>query len=540
MHHLFGRKAIGFAAAASAFILSSFTSALGQSQPKWLSGGNDLSNSRNAATERKISAANAGTLVKKWEFATAGDVSATPTVDTTNNGDATLYVPDWAGNLYCINAKTGVSIWTKPLSDYTGNPNGSVSRTSPAISGNQIVFGDQGDLNSDGFPQGSGATASVMSVNKTTGSLNWRTVVSDHVFSIITSCPIIYNGIVYVGVSSLEENAGFVPGWVFSFRGKVVALDAKTGAILWSFKTISDKLAAQGYTGASVWGSTPVVDTKRGSLYVGTGNNYSAPEGIGNPNNPAVADADDHIDSVLALDLNSGKLKWSTRMMTADTWDVFRAFISQYDAADLGPDYDFGSAPNLFTAKDGSDLLGAGQKSGAYWALNPSTGKVVWKTQVGPGGTGGGIEWGSAVDGKRVYCAITNSDYKSLTPFGLSGVGGMWAGLDAATGSVIWRTADPLGGHDPGAVSVANGVLFAGSAGLSTPFAPGGQPGVPGGFFALNAATGSILWSYPIDGSVNSGPSIVDGTVYWGSGYSHLTNAFGISGGWKLYAFSLP
>jgi polyvinyl alcohol dehydrogenase (cytochrome) len=97
-----------------------------------------------------------------------------------------------------------------------------------------------------------------------------------------------------------------------------------------------------------------------------------------------------------------------------------------------------------------------------------------------------------------------------------------------------------LGGHDPGAVTSANGVVFAGSAGLPPIHVPGFDfDGTTGGFFALNGSTGAVLWSFPIDGAVNSGPSVVDGVVYWGSGYSHLANAFGRSGGSKLYAFAL-
>ena len=92
-------------------------------------------------------------------------------------------------------------------------------------------------------------------------------------------------------------------------------------------------------------------------------------------------------------------------------------------------------------------------------------------------------------------------------------------------------------------VTVANGVMFAASAG-NAPNAYTGYPGAAGGFFALDAGSGNILWQFtaandPAMGSVVCGPAIADGIVYWGSGYSHLANAFGISGTPKLYAFSL-
>jgi polyvinyl alcohol dehydrogenase (cytochrome) len=63
-----------------------------------------------------------------------------------------------------------------------------------------------------------------------------------------------------------------------------------------------------------------------------------------------------------------------------------------------------GSGPNLYTATvngQATDLLGVGQKSGIYWALNPATGAVVWKTQVGPGATDGGIPTG--VSNNQLY-----------------------------------------------------------------------------------------------------------------------------------------
>ena len=77
-----------------------------------------------------------------------------------------------------------------------------------------------------------------------------------------------------------------------------------------------------------------------------------------------------------------------------------------------GPDYDFGSAPNEITYKDGhgkpQTIIGAGQKSGIYYALDPDTGATLWETQVGPGSSLGGMEWGSASDGQRIYVAIAN------------------------------------------------------------------------------------------------------------------------------------
>src|SRR5271165_1084849 len=144
-------------------------------------------------------------------------------------------------------------------------------------------------------------------------------------------------------------------------------------------------MAPSGYSGAAVWGSTPVIDATRNSVYVGTGNNYSVPEAVktcfaNNQNNPNCAASNDYFDSVVALDLKTGQIKWATH---AWYYDVSTTACNYYAAGygncpkPEGPDYDFGGAgPNML----GSDLIGIGQKSGIYWALNPDTGTVVWQT----------------------------------------------------------------------------------------------------------------------------------------------------------------
>jgi len=93
--------------------------------------------------------------------------------------------------------------------------------------------------------------------------------------------------------------------------------------------------------------------------------------------------------------------------------------------------------------------------------------------------------------------------------------------LDPENGKILWQTADPDQALDMGAVSVANGVLYA--------------PSFSGAMHALNAQTGDILWSFASGGSVIDGPAIVDGTVYWGSGYKKITPGTANN---KVYAFA--
>ena len=502
----------------------------------WLSGGQDNHNNRNQATEDQISPANVGDLIVRWAFSTSGDVSATPAVDENN-----VYVPDWGGKLYSLDRQTGAENWSTDISSYTGLPAafGGLSRSTPAVRADSLILGDQGGR---GF-----AGASVISVKKHNGDLNWVTKIEDHAAALATSSPVVHGNTVYIGVASNDEGyAAFIPNYpCCSSRGSVVALDANTGDILW--KTYMAPDSSTGFSGNSVWGSTPVVDTKRGSVYVTTGNNFSAPADIlvcvaaaGNDNAAVKACMDavpgNHFDSVVALDMNTGAIKWATKALPYDAWTVACIFpIPSFGPVDpdgnldncptpAGPDYDFGQGPALFTVPGDRgmprDLLGAGQKSGQYWTLDPDDGSVVWVTQAGFGSPIGGLQWGSATDGNRVYAANSVSG---------------WFGLDAATGAEIWATVPPggitLATNTFGAATVANGVVFVGST----------TPGVTDpNMFALDAATGDILFSFASGGSVGSGAAVVDGTVYWGSGYGVFGPLFPYTSNNKLYAFELP
>ena len=519
---------LGLVAVALAFAVPAWA---GGANDNWTSAGHDLKNTRYQNNETSIGAGNVGGLLPKWVFTTGGDVSATPAVD-----DTKVYVPDWAGNLYAVDRFTGAQVWSKQVSDYTGVP-GDLARATPAVAGNRLILGNQrnfGNLFTD-------PGASVFAVNKNTGALLWTTKVEDNVAAIITQSVVVDGNVAYVGVSSREEALAASGVWpCCSFRGSFLALDVKTGAILW--KTY---MVPEGWTGGAVWGSTAAVDNARKTVYITTGNNYTAPQealdcvaAASTPEDKrACMPFDDYFDSVLALDTRTGAVKWATQALPFDAWNV--GCIPFFgDGANCpepqGPDYDFGQGPALFTVKSAGgpprDLVGAGQKSGQYWALNADTGAVVWVTETGPGGTAGGLQWGSAVDGTRIYTANANTERK---PWELvqNGVGtgvttdqGMWSALDAATGKILWQTVPPNGFGASGPTTTANGVVY------------GCALDPVGHMVAMNAATGGILWDFASGGSCLSGGAISKGTVFWGSGYSNF--GFGTPNN-KLYAFSL-
>jgi len=491
----------------------------------WNSAGGNLQNTRFQANEKTLSVNNVAQLEKKWEFTTGGDVSATPAVD----GD-TVYFPDRAGFLYAVDKSTGQQRWRSSIGAASGVP-GDYARATPALAGNKVILGTQGPF---------GGGGKVLAFHKDTGALLWSTTLDTHPAAIITQSATVFGNRVYVGTSSLEETFALIPGYVCcSFRGKMAALDLNTGAIVWEFRT-----TPQGFPGNAVWGSSPAIDAKRGQLYIATGNNYDAPPATlacvaaaGNDPNAqqACLPADDHFDSVLALDLKTGAVRWVTRMLGFDAWTVdCIPFIGEGTNCPepAGPDFDFGQAPALFTVRDGNknrEVVGAGQKSGQYWTLDPDTGAVRWVTQAGPGGTAGGLQWGSAVDGQRIYTANANSNGIPWTlPNGSTTTNGVWSGIDAVTGQLLWQTTPTFppsffGGGSSGPVTTANGVVF------------GCALDNAGHMYALNGATGAILWTFASGGSCLSGAAISEGRLYWGSGYSF----FGTPNN-KLYSFGLP
>ena len=490
----------------------------------WPMFGQNAANTATNPLETTLSTKNVYQLKAKWVYTTGGDVSARAAVV---NG--TVYFPDWGGNITAVSASSGKLIWSHQLSDY-GLPANTHSRTSPAVVGGVLYLGTQ-------------ENAYLLAINATTGALVWKTQLETaDPFAIVTTSPTVSGGTVYTGVASTEEAvAAFIPGFVCcSSRGSVVAVNASTGQIVWKTNTIP-----AGYSGGGVWGSNPVVDATRGTVFIGTGNNYSKPTDSAylacvsaGGAEAACLSPNDHVDSILALDSNSGAIKWATRLVNwnqygvidgSDDWNVacFIPPFSNCPAAPTGPDYDFGSAPNEITyqtATGPKTIIGAGQKSGIYYALDPDSGAVQWMTQVGPGSSLGGMEWGSASDGTRIYVAIAN--FYGI-PYG-SGSAGSWAALDPATGAILWQKADPNGAVDIGPMTVANGIVYAASmAGSAT--APT--------MLAMDASTGKTLWSFAAGSSVNAGAVVVNGVVYWGSGYAHL-GIPGYSGNNKFYAFT--
>ncbi|MGH2914358.1 MAG: PQQ-binding-like beta-propeller repeat protein [Solirubrobacteraceae bacterium] len=484
-------------------------------------------------------------------FSDHGDVASTPTV-----ADGVVYFTDFGGYLNAVNAKTGALIWQRQISSYDGRP-GQVSRNSPLIVGDELVLGDNASSAQSGG-------AHLFAVDRGTGNLLWSTQIDSHPAAIVTSNPVAIGDRIVVGIASNEEaDAESATYPCCGFRGAVVSLDATNGNILWKTYTVpsnngggdsntpcasASPASGCGYTGGAVW-ATPTIGPLTNQVFVGTGNNYTAPDAAtacaNAAQNAGTSDADctvpdDYFDAVVALDLTTGRIVWGHKIQGWDAWNVAcltgDAPGATWCPSPASPDFDFGgSSPNLFLARGANGqfqkLVGDGQKSGIYWAFDIATGNVVWDRLLGPGTSLGGLEWGSAYDGQRIYTAEADPfEIPYTLADGQAVSGGSWAALNPQTGQIDWQTATPGGYAALGPVSEAGGLVYAGSMDPS--------PTNPD-MFAMDAPTGKILWSFAAGSSVNAAPSIVDGTVYWGTGYGHLGPALPFTSNNKLYAFSL-
>ena len=497
----------------------------------WPMIGRDAGNSRHQPDESRIGRRTVARLEPKWVFTTTGDVSATPAVADEGRSRRgrhrrSVYFPDWGGQLWKLDADTGEVRWSHAISEYNGIA-ASISRTTPVLAHGRVYIAD---LNGN-----------LIALDAETGALRWITRLDPHPAVIVTTSPIVLGDRLYVSTSSMEQAyARRTPGYVCcTFRGSMVAVDARTGAIVWQSFVLPDNGGVAGAFSGGAFVNPPVIDVQNRLVYGGAGQLYTRPPAVeaclaAAPGNwsescfPRGAD----FNAVVAFDLRTGARKWSFRVAGTDARELacgtLPADVTWCPPADNFSTWDLaGAGANVFTARIKGRtrrVVGIGEKSGVYWALDARTGKYLWSTLVGPGSDPGGIQWGTAYDGKRIYAAIGHNTGEAYRlPNGEVITGGSWAALDPSNGRILWQTADPQGAPDLASVSVANGVLYGGSMAHT-----GDQ------MYALDSATGAILWRFAAGGSVVGGPAISDGTVFWGSGYART----GGVGNDKFYAFT--
>jgi polyvinyl alcohol dehydrogenase (cytochrome) len=482
-----------------------------------------------------LAKADVGKLKVKWTFAMTG--GGMPTVI----GDW-LFITNRSGKFYALDAKTGCVRWLTE---------GVAARTTPMV------------VRSAASPSGWATfigqrNRTVHAFDAATGKELWASAqLEANPVGVITGTPIVSGNQLFVPMSSGEEGAATQPTYsCCSFHGSLSALDLATGKVQWKTYVVTEPLRPtgknaagtqlQGPAGGAIW-SAPTVDTKRGLVYVATGDSFTDVDTKG-------------ADAIFAMEMATGKVRWSHQVTPNDNFIIgCNAPVRGVNCPKtLGPDYDFGSSPILFHLPSGKDVVLSGQKSGTAYGMDPDTGKLLWSTKVGAGSALGGIEWGMAADDRRLYVAI--SDIIDIfdemaakqgkppvegTPPGPAKPG--LSALDPATGKVLWHTPAPNAPcHYAGdrsrdytagvcvnaqsaAPSVIPGVVFSGT--------------TDGWFRAYDAATGKIIWGHSTTaqtydtvnqvkaqpgGSIDGlGAAVAGGMVYVVSGFNGASRTGG-------------
>ena len=374
-------------------------------------------------------------------------------------------------------------------------------------------------------------------IDATTGKEIWHQSVRLTSLSNGTGTPVLYGDRVYVPLSASEINFGADENHeCCKTHGAVFALDAATGRIIWAAHTMQDAKPVRdrgdgkmiwGPSGAPIWNS-PSIDEKRGLLYVGTGEATSEP-------------AEPTTDAILAIELASGAIRWHFQ---ATPNDIFlTGCLNKRDGLNCPPrdsvfrDVDFGASTILVSRPGGRDILLAGQKSSTLWALDPASGRVLWSRNFGPGSVVGGIHWGIAFDGKRVFAPVSVLPGRDGKP-GPGQVAGLHA-VDVDTGKVEWsfepradcsgerarRVKNCAGGTGlSGAATVVDGAVVVGS--------------LDGFLRAFDAATGELLFQYDTardydtaNGVPGKGGAIDNASIVAANGYVFVNSGYGLMAG---------
>ncbi len=471
--------------------------------PAWNGWGPDSSNAR-YTTSSGITLNQASKLKLKWAYAFDGDVSAfgAPTVL-----GRTLFIGSAGGAVQALSTDSGCVRWMYQAS----GPVRSAPVAIPNGDKHVLVFTD--------------LTGWVYGLEAESGKLLWKKKVEAQESTRLTGSAAFHDGVVFVPAASAEESRATNHEYpCCTFRGSVTALRAKDGTEVWKTYTIPEKakeidkggVGTWGPSGAGVWAS-PTLDARRGLLYVTTGDNYSSPP-------------TDMSDSVLALDIKTGRIVWSKQIVGGD---IFSGACTSIGCP--GPDYDFGSSVIVQKLPNGRDILLAGQKSGIVYALDPDQkGAILWQTRVGKGGTNGGVQWGMASDGEKVYAAVSDLLRKSrpgaVTQLGAPAdptQGGGLTALRISNGEKAWYAPPaPCGARpmcspsQPAAVTAIPGVVFSGSN--------------DGHLRAFSTEDGHIVWDFDTvrdyqtvngahgkGGSLDgAGPVVAGGMLFVNSGYA--------------------
>jgi len=391
----------------------------------WPTAGRDLANSR-AATDSPITSRTIDRVVERWRTPLSGfgSLSTVPIVV-----DGTVYLAGGSGRVVALDLATGVVRWTSATSGFNIGPFG-------------VAVDDSRVYSLDG-------SNGVVALDRLTGERRWSTDTTATPSTGIDIQPIVVGGTVIVSSVPISIGGIYEPG----DRGVVYALDAATGAVRWTFDTVKGDLWGhpEVNSGGGAW-YPPAVDEARRLVYVGVANPAPFPGTPDYPNGSSRPGDNLYTDSVVALDLDTGALRWFHQVTSHDLLDRDQV--------------------HTLIAKAGTkDVVVSAGKSGVLVGLNPRTGKVQWRVAVGRHdhddltaldgptvvypGTYGGVLTPPATANGVVYAAVVNAP-ATLEPnqtayFGaeLGTSDGEVVAIDARNGKVRWATkvpGDPLGG----------------------------------------------------------------------------------------------
>jgi quinohemoprotein ethanol dehydrogenase len=536
----------------------------------------DLAGTR-FSTLDQINTSNVKSLTPRWLFQT-GVIDGVSNQTTPVIVDGVMYVTDPRGSVYALDAADGHLRWTYDVTDLIGGGRreGYVFRNRGVCYADGVVYTAAGSFlfaldaktgkPIPGFGKDGQASVILDVINQRYPDVK-SAITLGYWF---TTAPQIHNGVIYIGSTRSESH---IPG------GHVLAVDAKTGKVLWHFNTIPQDEKDQGWdiagptwvggerNGGGIW-ETFSIDPELSLLYAAVGNPFG--------DSTKRAGMNLFTDSIVALTLSTGTLKWYYQQTHHDVWD-----------------FDSGNQPVLFDMQVRGQrvkALAEASKNGFLYILNRETGKPVhpiketpvptatsrpgeqpWPTQPipytaagkpmapvspvfpvdippehvasknltvvpmftppGPSqviapGTGGGANYGPISYSPRTGLLYVNA-IDSPTNSGRPPKGYLSA-FDPTTGELVWqRIFDGYG--QAGSVVTASNVVFVGSG-----------SNVAGYFFAYDARTGELLWKFNTGSGVFSSPSIymVNGEqfVTVGSGGGER----GRRGGDLILSFALP
>ncbi len=435
----------------------------GQSAPTgenaWRMMGYDSTNQYFNPAERELTPDNAGSLVEKWRFTVAGYPPGSPAI-----ADGKVFVMA-TGGTYALDLDTGAQLWTR--ADLRGTAS--------------VAY-------EDGFVYVHTLLAELHKLDATTGDSVWGPIKSyDLAGCDGTSSPIIAGGKVIVGHSCGGLEVRSSPAQAMA-RGGIEAHDLETGDKEWTYFTVPET----GENGAMVW-SSAAIDVDGATAFATTGNNYT----VGGENS----------DSFHAVDLEDGVKKWKTQVREGDLWS-----LPMFSA---GPDTDFGANP-ILAVFEGRELVAAGDKASAFWALDRATGEILWQREdlsTSHTPNNGGVLMNGAFDGTYFY-VVSNQPPQAA----------VLHALDPAEDGLSAWTKD-FSATAWGAPSVANGVLFV---------------PVHTTLHVLEASTGDELTSFDTGGTIAAGAAaIAQGRVVVQSGLQYIFDATAMNNN-QIICYGLP